>query len=130
MSRARFMRFWGYDEHYCGHYAHDDVWFSRFQKWHGSRQRHLPRHVRVFVRTKEPRSFTHSLERDLSTNQAIYDAKREAVENHGRYQGHTRRFLDFRWEVALERARTTLPPRKTDRMWKRLWWFRLLLPPR
>lgn len=126
MSRARFMRFWGYDEHYCGHYAHDDVFFSRFQKWHGSRQRHLPRHVRVFIRTKEARTFTHSLVRDLSTNEKIYEEKREAVERYGRHQGHTRRFLDFRWEVALERARATRPPRVEDRWWKRIWLLRML----
>lgn len=129
MSRARFMRFWGYDEHYCGHYAHDDVWFSRFQKWHGSRQRHLPKRVRVFVRTKEQRSFTHSLVRDLTTNEVIYQEKRRAIAEEGAYQGHTRRFLDFKWEVDCERARTTRPAKGRDRWWRRLWWFRLLLPP-
>lgn len=128
MSRARFMRLWGYDEHFCGHYAHDDVWFSRFQKWHGSRQRHLPKHIRVFVRTKEQRSFTHSLQRDLTTNEKIFAEKRAAIESHGEYQGHTRRFLDFKWDVALERARPTRPARKENRWWKPLWWFRLLLP--
>ncbi|MDF3059536.1 MAG: hypothetical protein K0R17_3751 [Rariglobus sp.] len=128
MSRARFMRLWGYDEHFCGHYAHDDMWFVKFQKWHGSRQCHLPKKVRVFIRLKEARTFTHSLQRDLSTNEKIYEEKRAAIENFGRNQGHTRRFLDFKWNVELERARPTVPPLKKNRAWKLLWWFRLLLP--
>jgi hypothetical protein len=129
MSRARFLRLWGYDEQFCGHYAHDDVWFSRFQKWHGSRQRHLPKHIRVFLRTKDPRSFTHSLKRDLSINQRIYDEKRKAIAEYGAYQGHTRRFLDFQWEVEMDQQRQTRPSMTKDRLWKKLWWFRVLRPP-
>lgn len=126
MSRSRFMRLWGYDEHFCGHYGHDDVWFSRFQKWHGSRQRHLPPRFHVFVRTKDTRSYTHSLDRSLSTNQALYDEKRRLVANHGPYQGHTRRFLDFRWEITLERVRNHPPKPAVNRAWRKFWWFRQL----
>lgn len=130
MSRARFMRLWGYDEDFCGHYAHDDVWFVKFHKWHGSRQRYLPKKYRAHVRTKDTRAFTHSLVRDQTVNEKLYEEKRAAVDNHGAYQGHTRRFLDFKWEILAEKARATRPEKKPDRGWKKRWWLRLLWPGR
>lgn len=130
LSRARFLRLWGYDEHFCGHYGHDDVWFVKFQKWHGSRQRHLPRRYPILVRTDDTRSLTHTLERDLTTNRNLYEEKRRQVERFGKYGGHSRRFLDFEWKLGLERSRLTEPTLGPDRNWKRLWWLRLFLPNR
>jgi glycosyltransferase involved in cell wall biosynthesis len=41
MSRARFFRFYGYDEDFSGGHGGDDYRFVKFQKYHGSWQRHL-----------------------------------------------------------------------------------------
>lgn len=130
MSRARFMRLWGYDEHLCGHYAHDDVWFVKFQKWHGSRERHLPARFPILMRSDDTRSMTHTLDRDHTTNQKLYEEKRRQVDRGGAHQGHTRRFLDFEWKLTLERARASRPAPPSNRTWKPLWWFRCLLPTR
>lgn len=130
MSRARFMRLWGYDEEFCGNYAHDDVWFVKFQKWHGSRQRHLRRRYPIRVRSETSRSLTHTLERDLTPNQKVYEEKRRQVDQFGKYHGHTRRFLDFEWKLVLERSRGSRAQPALNRKWKRLWWLRVLLPSR
>lgn len=130
MSRARFMRLWGYDEHFCGHYAHDDVWMVRFQKWHGSRERHLPWRFPIYMRSRITRELTHTLDRDLKTNEKLYQEKRGQVERFGAYQGHTRRFLDFEWKLSFERARKTRPSPVPHRAWKPLWLLRWILPVR
>lgn len=130
LSRARFLRLWGYDEHFSGHYAHDDVWFVRFQKWHGSRERYLPRRFPIQMRSGITGELTHTLERDLRTNDKLYQEKRRQVEQFGAYQGHTRRFLDFEWKLSLERARSTQPKPSPCRTWKPLWLLRWFLPVR
>lgn len=130
MSRARFMRLWGYDESFCGHYAHDDVWFVKFQKWHGSRERTLPSRFPIHMRSKDTRAMTHTLDRDLSTNEKLYQEKRRLIEEFGAYRGHGRRFLDFEWKIAEQRSRPGRPASVSNRLWKPLWWLRLLLPSR
>lgn len=128
MSRARFLRLWGYDEEFCGHYAHDDVWFVKFQKWHGSRERTLPARFSVTSRFKDSRNATHTLKRDLSLNEKLYRGKRRKVETFGTHHGHSRRFLNFEWKVIDQRSRRIRPSPKPNRLWKPLWWLRLLGP--
>lgn len=130
MSRARFIRLWGYDEHFCGDYAHDDVWFVKFQKWHGSRERHLSSRYPILVRANDTRSLTHTLDRNLTTNRKLYDEKRRQAEEYGKYRGHTRRFLDFEWKLKMNRSRQIKSQNRPHRLWKRLWWLRLVLPAR
>jgi predicted glycosyltransferase involved in capsule biosynthesis len=37
MSRARFLRFHGFDEEFAGHYGSEDYRFVKIQKYHGTR---------------------------------------------------------------------------------------------
>jgi glycosyltransferase involved in cell wall biosynthesis len=127
MSRSRFLKLWGYDEHFCGDYAHDDLWFVKFHKWHGSLQRYLPKQYVAAKREVDNLRHTHSLERDQQVNESLYKEKRKLIEAHGRYHGHTRTFLDFNWDILLTNHRDPPEP-KQNRLWKQLWWFRILNP--
>jgi hypothetical protein len=127
MARSRFMKFFGYDEQFCGDYAHDDMWFVKFQKWHGSIQRHLPARYPARMRKLDARKHTHSLARDLDKNETLYQKKRKLVDEHGANYGHSRTFLDFEWKISLFHQRPAPSP-KSDRLWKKLWWFRSFNP--
>lgn len=127
IARSRFMRFFGYDEEFCGDYAHDDVWFVKFQKWNGSVQRKLPRRFPAKRRKVDARHHTHSLSRDQETNEKLYREKRRLGDKFGEGFGHSRLFLDFAWEKVLYQQRP-VPILKKDRFWGKLWWFRALNP--
>lgn len=127
MARSRFMRFFGYDEEFCGHYAHDDMWFVKFQKWNGSLQRHIPSRYHAYHRKVKGLTHNHSLIRDLSTNEELYQTKRTTVDRFGGPSGHSRTFLDFKWEISLSHQRPA-PAAKTNSLWKKLWWFRAANP--
>jgi hypothetical protein len=127
MARSRFMKFFGYDEEFCNHYAHDDVWFVKFQKWSGSVQRHTPNRYHARIRKVDARKHTHSLDRDQKNNETLYQNKRTEIEQYGNALGHSRTFLDFQWEISLFHQRLAPAP-KPDRLWKKLWWFRSLNP--
>ena len=43
MSKVRFIRFYGYDEGFSGYHGGEDVNFVKAQKYHGNRQRYLPK---------------------------------------------------------------------------------------
>jgi len=127
MARSRFMQFFGYDEEFCGDYAHDDMWFVKFQKWNGSIQRHIPDKFPARLRKLDTLKHTHSLERNLETNEVLYQRKRKQVDLHGETYGHSRTFLDFKWEISHFHQRPAPEP-KPDSLWKKLWWFRALNP--
>jgi hypothetical protein len=124
-SRARVLRFYGYDESFSGHYGYDDTMFWRWQRYHGTRFRHLPR--RIYG--TERRVDYHTLVRDESHNRAIAERKRREMREHGPDAGHSRAFLRFPWEVVLDRARRTpAPSPQPNRWWGRTWWWRMIFP--
>ncbi len=127
MARSRFMKFFGYDEEFCGHYAHDDMWFVKFLKWNGTIQRHMPDRYHARMRKIDAMKHNHSLNRDQETNELLYQRKRREVDQFGNAQGHSRTFLDFRWEVDLTHQRPAPEPRPNT-LWKKLWWFRAANP--
>lgn len=127
MARSRFFKFFGYDEEFCGDYAHDDVWFVKFQKWCGSLQRHIPSRYYARWRNLDARKHSHSLDRDLETNEKLYEKKRSQMAEFGQNSGHSRTFLDFKWEVLIFHQRPA-PKQAKDTAWKKLWWFRALNP--
>jgi glycosyltransferase involved in cell wall biosynthesis len=128
MSRARFLRFFGCDEEFCGHYGYEDVRFVKVQKYHGSRQLYLNRNYTCFRRQDLDRSRDyHSLVRDLAFNKPIDDRKKKEVETYGPESGYSRIFLNFHWEIVRENFRETeFKPRKR-RLWKHLWYWRWLI---
>lgn len=127
MARSRFMKFFGYDEEFCGDYAHDDMWFVKFQKWSGSIQRHTPTRYHARMRKIDAMKHNHSLNRDQKTNKALYKKKRTEADQFGSALGHSRTFLDFKWEILLFHQRPA-PKLRVNALWKKLWWFRALNP--
>lgn len=128
LSRARFLRLYGYDEEFCGHYGAEDYRFVKFQKYHGSRQRYLPRKFRCIPRVDVNRDQAyHSLERDLSHNTPIDARKQFEMKQYGGDAGHSRMFLRFSWEILLDRSRDVQIQRRKNPLWQKLWYWRWLV---
>lgn len=126
MSRARFMRFFGFDEDFAGNYGAEDYRFVKYQKYHGSCQHYLPKKVRCYERNVNRDDSYHSLDRDLSNNTVVDLRKKEECELFGDEYGHSHMFLNFTWEIKYRNnvVPEELPPLK--KWWRPLWWFRYL----
>lgn len=128
LSRARFLRLYGYDEEFCGHYGAEDYRFVKFQKYHGSRQRYLPKKWRCIPRVDIDREAAyHGLERDLAHNTPIDARKEHEMKHFGGDAGHSRMFLRFRWKILLERSRQVRLTRRKNPLWQKLWYWRWLV---
>jgi hypothetical protein len=128
MSRGRFLKYFGYDEEFAGHYAHDDVRFTRHQKAHGTVLGRLPR--RWYVNDHPPDAdgrSGHSLVRDLSWNASLSARKQFELEWYGGNGGHSRRNLNFTWTILADRRRNRPPP-AIDRLFKATWYLRQIWP--
>ena len=125
MSRARFMRHFGYDEEFSGHYGAEDYRFVKYHKYHGSRQRYLPKRYRCVERNLDRDQSYHTLSRDLAYNTPIDARKKEEIETYGANAGHSRLFLNFTWRILSDQHRNA-PQRAVKRWWKTLWWGRQL----
>ncbi len=126
ISRARFMRFFGFDEEFCGHYGAEDYRFVKIQKYHGSRQLYLNKKYTCFSRKDIDREKSyHSLARDLSYNTPIDARKKQETEQYGAESGYSRIFLNFTWKILKESYR---PPCKREKrvFWKHFWHWRWL----
>lgn len=128
MSRARFMRFWGYDEEYCGHYGGEDYRFVKFHKYHGSQQRYLPASVWCYERDLDRKKAYHSLKRDLTFNTSVDQRKHDECALFGEEYGHSRIFLNFDWITLSRNNRKPVKLPKVNRLWRLLWWWRWLNP--
>ena len=127
MSRARFMRFFGYDEEFSGHYGAEDYRFVKVQKYHGTRFLYLNRRYRCLERLDiDHQTAYHSLKRDLAHNTPIDSRKKAELLACGQDAGYSRIFLNFNWQVMADRSRRSLPVRKPHRLWKHLWYWRWL----
>ena len=125
LSRARFLRFGGYDEEFCGHYGSDDTRFVKYQKAQGTRFLYFPKDYVCFHRPDIDKSRAyHNLHRDLSFNTPVDSRKRLEMEVHGHEAGHSRMFLNFTWTKVRESRRDVTVVRPVDRLWKRLWVLR------
>lgn len=127
MSRARFFRHFGYDEEFAGNYGAEDYRFVKYHKYHGSRQKYLPKHIVCHERQLNREESYHNLTRDLSANTPLDRQKQKECASYGDEYGHSRIFLNFEWKVLYRHTLfpTTLPPQK--RWWKPLWWLRYLV---
>ena len=124
MSRARFFRHFGYDEEFAGHYGAEDYRFVKYHKYHGSRQRYLPRRFRCFERVSINRDKAyHTLDRDLSYNTPVDARKKKEIDLYGAEHGHSRMFLNFNWKI-LAQINRAVPAPIEKKWWQPLWWFR------
>lgn len=130
LSRARYLRFYGYDEELSGHYGFKDWMFWRWQRSNGTRFRRLARRCHGVVRQLDRERSYHSLARDVSHNRAVAMRNREGMRRYGPARGHSRAFLRFPWQTVLDRARSTPPPApRRNRLWVKSWWWRFLVSP-
>lgn len=125
MSRARFLRLYGYDEEFCGNYGCDDTTFVRWQKYNGTKFGYLPSKYYCHVRDKDV-PYHHSLIRNLKPNQSMAAEKIKAMKTFGHGAGHSRQFLNFKWELVCDQNRETKPSRKKDPLWQKRWYWRWL----
>ena len=128
MSRARFIRFYGYDEEFSGGYGAEDYRFVKNQKYHGSWQRYFSKKYWCRSRSDINRgSEYHSLKRDYTRNTPLDLKKASEIREYGGEYGHSREFLNFTW-TRLEVSRVTYKDEmKRDRWWWGRWWFRTLI---
>jgi hypothetical protein len=129
LSRGRYFERYGYDEEFAGAYGAEDVRFMKYQKAHGSLSRYLPRSYWCIERGDIDRAQSyHSLTRDHSINTPVDSRKRLELEWFGPARGHSRTFLNFEWDVAVQRWRDVRVDRPVRRWWKRLAPLRQILP--
>ncbi len=127
MSRARFMRLFGYDEEFAGHYGSEDYRFVKLHKYHGTRFVYLNKKYTCFHRQDIDRDRSyHSLERDLSFNTPIDLRKKRETLTYGKDAGYSRIFLNFNWKILKDHSRKTRAARQPDRLWKHIWYWRWL----
>ncbi|WP_169778159.1 glycosyltransferase [Campylobacter curvus] len=132
ISRARYMRLFGYDEEFAGHYGSEDFRFVKFQKAHGSIQGYLPIKYLCKERSskKGDQQFVdrdlsyHSLDRDLSYNTPVDARKKRENREFGAEYGHSRIFLNFTWKILYENMRKNIPQPEQKRWWYYLWYVR------
>lgn len=127
MSRARFFRFYGYDEEFAGKYGAEDYRFVKNQKYHGSMQRYLNKRFWCTRRGDlNKRDDYHSLVRDHSKNAPIDTRKSQEIRKYGSEYGHSRQFLNFTWKYT-KISRIPSPSPCENRWWWRRWWLRTLM---
>jgi hypothetical protein len=127
ISRGRFLELYGYDEEYSGGYGAEDYRFVKFQKYHGSWQRKLPKSFYCVKREEINRDAEyHSLERSFSRNTPIDHRKRNELVLWGELSGHSRMFLNFKWDLILNHNRDNRPIKIDNKLWKKLWILRTL----
>ena len=128
MSRGRFLRLWGYDEEFSGGHGGEDFRFVKYQKYHGTWFRHLPkRYVCVRRNDIDRGSEYHSLIRDQSRNSKIDPLKKAQIIYWGKEAGHSRIFLDFPWHRVVEYSLPRPAAVQHRRLWKKFWLIRTLL---
>ena len=129
LSRARFLRYYGYDEEFCGHYGFDDAMLWRWQRYHGTRFMYLPACCKALLHSAEKADGFHSLKRDLDHNKKLAAEKRRLWREYGPKAGYSRLFLNFKWHAETDRVRSIAPAKPPQmRHWIHTWWWRWLLP--
>lgn len=126
LSRSTFLRYFGYDEDFCGAYGYDDLMFRKWQQYNGTRFVSLSSKYFCLHRAIDRYTEYHSLERDISHNESIARKKHEEWGIYGYNGGHSRKFLAFGWDHVLELQRIQRSSRPICRLWRPLWLWRQL----
>lgn len=129
LSRARFLRLYGYDEEFGGEYGYEDLRFCKWHKYHGTWFRTLPKSILCIMRKDvDLEKSYHSLTRDLTRNHELDVRKHNEVLHWGEEAGHSRMFLQFPFETVRVRHRSNRGvPRPRRRWFKHFWWLRTVL---
>jgi len=132
MSRARFMRFFGYNEEFSGGHGGEDYFFFKIHQYHGSIIKYMPYSCYSENRRKindiDYEKSYHSLVRDPKRNDEIGKKVKKEIELYGPEQGYSRIFLNFTWQVLADFHREIKYYKKPiKKWWKPLWYFRWLI---
>jgi hypothetical protein len=127
MSRGRFLKYFGYDETFAGHYGSEDSYFRYWQRSNGASFRRFSKKHPVIADIYDESRREHSLVRDTSFNSVIMKGKMVNLRQFGSEKGSARLFLNFRWEILLNQ--TMMPPLfkpVKKPVWFSTWWLRAL----
>jgi hypothetical protein len=128
LSRGRFLELFGYEEEFSGGYASDDTRFIKYQKVHGSLVNYFPKSYWCREREIDRKRGYHSLARDHSINTSVDSRKRLELMHFGPATGHSRMFLNFTWDVLVQRWREVQPTYPRRVWWKRIQALRQIWP--
>jgi hypothetical protein len=105
MSRARFLRYFGYDEEFAGHYGREESTFVRLQRRFGARSRVMPKAYPLLQRTDDEDIPYERMQRDMSYNTELMRQKL-ALGRRRDDACFSRKFLDFRfhesWRLSID----------------------------
>jgi predicted glycosyltransferase involved in capsule biosynthesis len=101
MSRSRFLRYYGYDEEFAGHYGREDTCFTRLQRRFGARIGRLSSRYPVIFRERDEDFDYSGLKRDKTINTALMERKLALARrlDEGCF---SRKFLSFSFHLAME----------------------------
>ncbi|MCJ8330073.1 MAG: glycosyltransferase family 2 protein [Lentisphaeria bacterium] len=129
MSRARCLKYYGYDEDFSGSYGYDDSMLWRWQRNHGTRFVTMPLKYPCTSRKIDLDNAYHSLERNADENKDVAEKKREDWKKYGPARGHSRRFLCFNWDIVCDLYRESeIPEPPIQKFWIKNWHFRNIWP--
>ncbi len=120
MSRARFLKYWGYDEEFSGHYGFEDSRFFKNLVSHGCRVKYFNPKYECIARRDIGKGEYHSLARDFNHNSPIDKRKKFEMRWYGREHGHSRDFLGSECRALYENKRPVTAEPPIDRLWGRL----------
>jgi glycosyltransferase involved in cell wall biosynthesis len=101
LSRGRFLRYYGYDEEFAGHYGLEDSTFVRLQRRMGAKIKIMSKAYPITHRKKDEDYCYATLNRDLTFNTQLMKAKLAK----GRLRDEScfsRKFLNFRFHLVQE----------------------------
>jgi len=91
ISRATFLKYFGYDEDFCGNYGYDDTFLFHWMKLNKVKVRKTS--IRYPIISNTDCKEAHNLQRDTSINKELLEFKIKQG-----YLGHSRKFLNFKWK--------------------------------
>lgn len=114
MSRAVFLKYFGYDEEFAGNYGCEDNFCDKYF----SKKKFFYRE-RDNSDVNREKSY-HSLIRDADLNSKIYEKKIQKMDEFGPEYAHSRLFLNFTWRIISDQRRKTKPKIKKRNLFKKL----------
>ena len=127
ISRGKWFELFGMDEEFSGAYGAEDFRFVKHFKNHGTILSYAPKRYYCKIRDLDRDNSYHSLVRDLSFNTPIDTRKRLEANYFGKDYGYSRSFLNFKWDILLDKKIKSQITPKIDRLWRPLWIYRQII---
>lgn len=132
MSRARFFKFFGYDEQFSGGHGGEDYFFFKIHQYHGDIFLYMPNKCYSINRNKSKlidiKQSYHNLTRDSKRNDKIGKKVKDDINKYGGLAGHSRIFLNFTWQILINKNRDfNYYKKKQNKLWRKLWYVRWII---